>query len=105
MTEADKHDAGACKAGCGGCAIEPADAAGGPAGWRLVAAAAGIFLLPLALAVGGAALAGPGGAAQLLGAIVGLAAGVGAAAIVGKILRTRANDNTPSPGPLTPEDK
>ena len=98
MTEADKHDAGACKAGCGGCAIEPASVPGGLGGWRLVAAAAGIFLLPLALAVGAAALAGPGGAAQLLWAIAGLAVGVGAAAIVGRILRTRADSNAPSAG-------
>ena len=96
MNEADKHDAGACKAGCGGCVIEPVSIPGELGGWRFAAAAAGIFLLPLALAVAGAALGGRGGAGQLLGAIVGLAAGVAGAAIVGKILRTRHNDNTPS---------
>ena len=96
MNEADKHDAGACKAGCGGCAVEPAYVPGGLRGWRLVGSAAGIFLLPLALAVGGAALGGRGGAGQLLGAIVGLAAGVAGAAIVGKILRAHDNDSTPS---------
>ena len=97
MDEGTHYRAEPCKAGCGRCATG-ADP-DGPAGRRLAGPAAGMFLLPLALAVAGAMLARPRGAAQLLWALAGLAVGTGGAAVVARVLRTRRGDNTPSAGP------
>jgi hypothetical protein len=56
-------------------------------GWRLAGASAGIFLFPILTAAVGAGLAGPGGPAQLAGGILGLAAGIAAAAVTARRLR------------------
>jgi len=84
----------ACPWRCAGCpqdqAGSPADAGGpeGLAGWRLAVRVVILFLMPLALAVAGAALAGTGGK-QLAGALVGLAVGLAASVIACRIAAGR----------------
>ncbi len=81
----------ACPAGCPRCA-ETAEATAAPtelAGWRLTLSAAGTFLLPLLLAIAGAAAAPTiwaHSAAQLVGGVGGLLVGVGGAVVVGRLL-------------------
>ena len=84
-----------CSADCSACPIEAAShrPAGAYRGGRFAAVAAAFFLGPLALALAGAALAGPeppaqfgGGAAGLLGGMVAavlLARGAGASGAAG----------------------
>lgn len=60
----------------------------GLAGWRLVAAAAGYLLAPLAAAIAAAALT-PGPVASVLAAGLACAVVAGAAAAVGALLRRK----------------
>ncbi len=67
---------------CAGCGVSPcpgeATPADGPySGWRLAALSAGIFLAPVLLAILGTVLAGPKPERQLIGALAGLALGIG----------------------------
>jgi hypothetical protein len=55
-------------------------------GWRLALASLSLFLLPVALATAGAASAGESAAAQSLGALGGLALGMGGAAAARSLL-------------------
>ena len=50
-------------------------------GWRLGLASIGLFLVPMALAIAGAALLGGSGSAQFIGAIAGLILGVAASTV------------------------
>ena len=85
MKTANAQDKRSCPAGCPGC---PGDTGWpqGPSGWRLTLPAMGIFLAPLALAVIGAAVAGPAEAGRALGAGLGLLAGLGGAIAGGRLL-------------------
>lgn len=73
--------AAGCGSGCGRCgaAVECDQVA--PPGGSVAGRAAGYFLFPLLLAVGGA-VAGGGPVGQCLGAILGLVGGMAAAAVV-----------------------
>lgn len=79
-----------CAAGCRRCAAPPASAdAGAPSGWRLAATAAGCFLVPLVLALAGAAAVAavwPSQAGQLLGGLGGLVFGMAASAVAVRLL-------------------
>jgi hypothetical protein len=55
-------------------------------GWRLALASLTLFVLPVALAIAGAVSAGESGAAQSLGALGGLALGMGGAASARSLL-------------------
>ena len=78
---------GHCPVGCANCRDENMRAAGEMKGRRLVLAAGATFLLPLILGGAGAALGSPGVAGQMLGALIGLAAGLGIAILVGRLRR------------------
>ena len=84
-------------AGCSGCSrVElPPGAENAPllTGWRLAGASAGIFLFPILTAAVGAGLAGAGGAAQLVGGVLGLTAGIAAAAMTARRLRRTGGIN------------
>jgi len=84
MKTANAQDKRSCPAACPGCAGEAG--AGGPSGWRLTLPAVGVFLIPLALAVVGATVAGPREAGRALGAVVGLLGGLGGAAAAARLL-------------------
>ena len=79
-----------CSTSCDKCVVNT-DLAGAArdsvAGWRLVAASGLVFLLPLLLAIVGAALAGGDGKRQLAGALGGFSGGVLAAMLLVKGLR------------------
>lgn len=67
--------------GCCGCTDKTCPVSGlapNPplSGWRMAAAATGVFLVPLALALIGAGCGGKSATGQLLGALTGLAAGM-----------------------------
>jgi membrane associated rhomboid family serine protease len=69
----------------------PANVSGeGLSGWPLATAAFFVFVLPVGLAIVGAALIGRNPNTQLLGALAGFVVGVVLAAIVARILRRRA---------------
>lgn len=97
MDSDGQHDSGeappACAAqctGCGGAETRPAEA-GGLTGWRLTAVAAGVFLVPLLLAVAGAIVLPrfwPGPAAQIVGGAGGLLVGVVLAVVAGRLCRS-----------------
>ena len=57
------------------------------AGWRMVVASGLVFLLPLLLAIAGAALAGSDEKRQLVGALCGFLMGVLWAMLLVKVLR------------------
>ncbi len=69
---------GACAGACRSCGAAFAEDGAAPPlrGARMGLAAILVFLLPLGGAYAGARLAGPGGAAQLGGALIGLFGGV-----------------------------
>ncbi|MFH1568377.1 MAG: hypothetical protein ABIL09_10320 [Gemmatimonadota bacterium] len=74
-----------CAADCSRCPVEGTPPpAGTYRGGRLAAAAAAFFLGPLALAVGGAVLAGPEQTNQFAGGLAGLAAGLALAAFLAR---------------------
>jgi len=75
---------GQCPVGCANCRDENVRAAGEMKGRRLVLAAGATFLLPLILGGAGAALGSPGIAGQMLGALIGLAAGLGLAILASR---------------------
>lgn len=79
--------------GCGRCAFGDSAARGGePAGWRLCAAAAGLFLFPPVLAIVAAVAAGgPGapGLRQLIAGVLGFVAGAILAAVTAGMLNRR----------------
>ena len=76
MSIPDAKPPSGCACGCPRCGShEPEPEASGMSGWPFVVRCAAVFLAPIATAVAGAAWAGPGRAAQAVGAVVGLALG------------------------------
>lgn len=63
-------------------------------GWSLATAAAGFFLLPLFIAIGGALLGGPGPTGQLLGGLAGLGAGMLVARLGARLVAQRLCDRS-----------
>ncbi len=88
MTLPDKDNnqkPAACGGNCSKCTLDPPDN-GGPKGWRLSLAAAGVFLTPM-LAALVAAIVAPGGQAAKAGwAGVGLAIGFAVAIGAGRVI-------------------
>ena len=80
-----------CDGQCSGCRPQ---AGTGLEGWRLVLLAAGTFLVPLAMALAGAILAGGNRPAQVIGASAGLAMGVTVAIAINRVLRRAAKENS-----------
>jgi hypothetical protein len=95
---ADQDKPAGCGGGCAKCPVDRdgAPEAGTPHGWRLVAWAAGVLLLPLVLAAGGAALGGSEPAYQFAGAMGGLSVGLIAAAFVAWLLRRGTCSHEPA---------
>jgi hypothetical protein len=90
----------ACNGQCEACAVaEQADLAsrqpGAMRGGAFAGAAMGYFGGPLLLTVGGAALAGPGAAGQLLGGAGGLVIGMIIAGLVARRVGRSAQSATP----------
>ena len=87
----------ACPAGCPHCS-EAAEAIAAPtelAGWRLTVSAAGLFLVPLLLAIAGAGAAPAVWAhsvAQFVGGVGGLLIGIAGAVFVGRFLGRGAQE-------------
>jgi hypothetical protein len=69
-----------------GCPAEHQDDVAALRGWRLGLTSFALFLLPVMLAIGGAACAGERGAAQLLGGLTGLALGICGAIATARLL-------------------
>lgn len=82
------HD---CKAGCPHCRVA-GEQHGGLSGWRLVLAVLRAFVLPLAAAMAGAALASPDPTREVIGAAVGLILGALGAALIGKLAEPRRGE-------------
>jgi len=71
-----------CAAGCSHCPVSEAGSGqkeGTMQGWSFAGAAAGYFLVPLALAFAGAAIGGESQVNQFVGATIGFGAGMGGA--------------------------
>ena len=90
MKQSNQHRAAECPVRCPHCAEavqtgqQPIAA---PQGWRLVRQSIWVFLLPLVLAIAGAAAGGEGPVGQLIGAVVGLAAGMAASWLTARLVR------------------
>lgn len=87
MSNQSDKSGGGCSGGCRHCSeisqCEPAP--GALRGWALTGASACMFLLPLASAVAGAALAGPERTAQFAGAMIGLVAGLAVGVVLARL--------------------
>ena len=84
-----------CSGGCSRCGSPepPKGPAGeGLAGWRLTVSAIAAFLMPLALAVAGAAMGGGSETGQFLGAMIGLGVGLTIGLVVSRLLGSAAKD-------------
>jgi len=81
-----KKTGASCVTGCSACRLgdAPKPAPGGLTGWRLVVSAFAVFLLPLALALGGAMLVGGGQVGRVLGALCGLIVGGGLGVVIAR---------------------
>ena len=66
-----------------------------PAGWRLCAAAAGLFLFPPVLAIVAAVAAGGSALCQLIAGVSGFVAGAVLAAVTAGVLRRRRSRGGP----------
>lgn len=55
-------------------------------GWRMCLAATGLFIAPIAVAIAGAWVLGPGHLGQFIGGVVGLAAGMTGAVVASRLL-------------------
>ena len=80
------------------------EGAGGPSGWLMVLASAGLFLAPIALAIVGALLAGVTADARAVGAIGGLLLGMAISVIVGRLIRRRPPAQVPPECPVPQGD-
>jgi len=94
MDKDNARESAACPRSCAGCAdAGAADASEAPlVGWPLAAAAGGAFVIPLLLALAGAAATRcvwPGPLGSLVGCLAGLAAGVGVARLMTRRLGLR----------------
>jgi chromate transport protein ChrA len=100
MSNSEKSDAASSCENCPGCGhshempgeITP----GGLSGWPLATAAFFVFVLPVGLAIVGAAVIGKDPNGQLLGALAGFAVGVVLAAVVARMLRRKQKNKTDS---------
>lgn len=75
----NRSNLSACPVQCTGCpelAVDPSATSTPLAGWRLARLAAATFLLPLLIGLAGALIAPPSPPSQLLGCLLGLAAGI-----------------------------
>lgn len=79
-----------CGGDCPSCLGAEAEAAA-PSGGRLVGWAAVAFLMPLGLAIAGAALGGASATGRFLGAAGGLTAGLAAAGVAGRFAAAKAD--------------
>ncbi len=61
-------------------------------GWRLTLSAVAFFLAPAVLGVAGAACVGGSGGGQLVGAIIGMAAGMAGSAFLGRALHRKQGE-------------
>jgi len=61
-------------------------------GWRFAVSSAAVFLLPLATALVGAASIGGGEGVQFLGALGGLAVGLGAGLLISRLVARAGKD-------------
>jgi len=94
MNRRGADNAVVCEGECSGCKlVSPGD--GALRGWRLVLVAAGVFIMPLVLAVLGAAVAPGEATAQMMGAGIGLLVGILAAAATGTIIRRTGRQAPP----------
>jgi len=87
MSDEAKKSEGPCGPACTHCGLHdrPPDVEA-VTGWRLVVGALAVFVLPLVLAIAGAAVSGGGDARQLLGALIGLAAGLAAGVVIARLV-------------------
>lgn len=97
MTPPEEQPGEKCKGPCDKCklagALESAAERQGIAGWRMVLASTLVFLLPLVLAIAGAALTRQAGETrQLIGAAAGLAAGVAVAVPLMRLIRPKPEE-------------
>ncbi len=91
MTDVRQPEEPSCDGQCHCCRIGAIlDRAEGPRGWRLAGGAAGLFLAPLALAITGAFVGGPGAGGEALGALVGFFAGLAGGVIVSRWCQRRS---------------
>lgn len=81
MQEVDKSK---CGSGCSNCSVWSVADQGHMGGWRLVLNSMAVFVLPVILAIVGAALAGTTPEAEFLGVLVGLAVGAGLAWVISR---------------------
>ncbi|MBS3820239.1 MAG: hypothetical protein GVY16_06150 [Planctomycetes bacterium] len=91
-----RRDPASCDGGCPGCAGGAEPPADGLAGLRFVVPAMVAFLLPLAAAVIGSLIGGPGHG-RVAGAIAGLAAGLLAAILLGRVVLPRTTNDAANP--------
>ena len=91
MQDTDHDRPAGCGGKCSRCDLGR-EVPGAPRGWRLVLGAAGMFVVPLALAIAGTIVAGQGSARQAVGAAAGLLAGVIAAILTGRFFAGRSAD-------------
>ena len=90
MNQTNQQPAAECPVRCPHCAAadrESEQPLAGPQGWRLVTASIGVFLLPLGLALAGAAGGGETKVGQFVGAVAGLAAGLAGSVLVARLIR------------------
>ncbi len=90
MESTGQHESRSCGGKCPTCGRRgdsPSDPGVALSGGRLALAAAAAFLLPLGLAIAGAAVAGAAEVAKVAGAAAGLIAGAAAAAAICRRLR------------------
>lgn len=79
-----------CPGACPSCPQAEQDKCqAGPEGWRLVVPVLGAFVLPLALALTGAALAGPDTTTQVVLSVAGLSLGVAGGVCVDRLILGR----------------
>ena len=89
MDQTDRQEKQSCAIDCRRCPVGRLDDERTEVlrGWRLVGPCLIAFLLPLALAIMGAYVGGPGRNRQFLGAIVGPLVGAAAAWMIGTLAR------------------
>ena len=87
MKQVEPQGGGQCP-DCGRCRIDSVQV-GGPAGWRLALGAAGLFLLPVVLAIVGAVVVGTTAASRFAAACGGLVAGMVLAVVAGRLMRPK----------------
>ncbi|MFH0952840.1 MAG: SoxR reducing system RseC family protein [Verrucomicrobiota bacterium] len=85
----DREPSGSCEKCIVVSSVDRATEQAGMAGWRLVLSSTLVFLLPLMMAIAGAAVSRKGQAYQLAGALGGFFAGVVLAWVGTRLIRPR----------------